>query len=516
MRKLKDVLRLNYEAKLSQANINKVTQVARSTIQEYIRRFEVSGLSWPLPQEMTNSDLEKKLYSGDRKAVGKRAPIDCVYIYQELKKPNVTLEVLWSEYKQANPDGYHYSHFCNLYRGYKNDVAPSMRQEHKAGEKCFVDFGEGLFLVDPLTGEKQQTKLFVSVWGASQYTFAKATLSENLASWIAVNVAALEYFECCPKANVPDNLKSAVSKACRYEPDLNPTYADFARHYGLVILPARPYHPKDKALAETGVKLAKRWILARLRNRIFTSLAEMNQAIAELLGLFNQRIMRKLNKSRAELFATLDKPNALRLPDSAYEFAEFKKAKVNINYHINFDKHDYSIPYTLIGKTIEVRATASIIEILYDGARVCSHKRSYKPYHYTTNAEHMPTKHQKYLEWTPERIMAWAEKYGPEVKELIHKVMSRKMHPEQNFKSCLGIIRLEKRYNAVKLNAACQRALEYKVYTYQGINDILAKNLMAPTTNQTPAKSIRHQNIRGSSYYGQEFNNAVEQLISNN
>jgi len=513
MRKIKEVLRHHYETGLSQSDSGKVCRVSRSTVQEYLLRFNASKYSWPLPEGMTDDELERALFPG---YVGRKQDHEILnyeYLLAELKKPNVTKEVLWTEYKQETPDGYQYSYFCELLAKYRKTLQVSMRQEHKAGEKGFLDFGDGLKLVNPETGEKIPTKIFVLVWGASQYTYVQATLSEDLPSWIEVNTKAMEYFGCCPKACVPDNLKSAVSKACRYEPDINPTYADFARHYGTAILPARPYRPKDKSLAETGVRLAKRWILARLRNRIFTNLAALNQAIEELLEQLNGRPLRKLNKSRKELFETLDKPNALSLPAQRYEFAEWKKARVNVNYHISFDQHDYSVPYTLIGQIIEVRATCHTVEIIKSGQCVCSHQRSYRSHHYTTVSSHMPPAHKKYLEWTPQRILNWAEKYGPAVKVLTQKIMAQRHHPEQAFKACLGIIRLEKHYSAQRLNAACQRAIDYKIYTYKGVHNILQKNLDQiglETTSTKPA--IRHENIRGADYYAQNMERERESL----
>ena len=303
---------------------------------------------------------------------------------------------------------------------------------------------------------------------------------------------------------VPDNLRSAVSKASRYEPDINPTYAEFAEHYGTVIFPARPYRPKDKSKAENGVKLAKRWILFRLRHQKFYSLAEMNAAILLLLAEFNKRIMKKFQKSRRELFELLDKPHALKLPDSHYEFAEWKKAKVQFNYHISHEGHNYSVPYTFIHKEVDIKATPNLIEIYCNGNRICSHTRNSKSHGYTTVTEHMPKSHQKYLEWTPDRILQYAGKYGQSVRELIQKVMATRKFPEQAYKSCLGIIRLENKYSADRLNLACLRALEYRAYSYQSVVNILQKELDKQTT-LTPGKTIviNHENIRGSKYYSE-------------
>ena len=506
MRKIKEVLRLIKDCKVSQAQTAQICKISRASIQEYLMRFKASGLNWPLSETINEIELENRLFPRDKRQGVKRPEPDYNYLIQEIRRQNVTMALLWEEYKQNHPDGYQYSQFCNLFKTYSKKMNYSMRQEHKAGEKTFVDFGEGLSFIDKKTGLKTGTKIFVSVWGASKYTFVQATTGEDLHSWIKVNVDALEYFGGCSKAIVPDNLKSAVTKACKYEPTINPTYADFAKHYNTVIFPARTYRPKDKSLAENGVLLAKRWILAKLRNNIFYSLAEINDAIAELLEQFNDKKMKRLGKSRRELFEALDKPQLMPLPDNRYEFAEWKKARVNINYHILYDKHNYSVPYTYVHKEVEVRATVNSIEIYLKGERICSHRRSYKQHAYTTIKEHMLPSHQKYAEWTPERILQWAQKYGDAVKEIAQQVMDARKFPEQAYKSCLGIIRLGKRYESDRLNNACQRALNYRTCSYQAINNILEKGLdnQTETTETSITMNIDHENIRGAEYYQQE------------
>jgi len=502
MRKIKEVLRLGYERGLSMRQVARCCNLGRSTTQEYFRRFRATGLTWPLPEDLTDELLEKQLFPEKEAGQPVREPLNYLYLLQELARPNVTMALLWEEYKQTHPDGYQYSQFCNLIRSYRKTLNYSMRQEHKAGEKVFADFGEGLKLIDPKTGKAIPTKLFVATWGASTFTFAAATLGEDLASWIEVNVDALEHFGCCPKAIVPDNLKAAVSRACRYEPDLNPTYAEFARHYGLVIFPARPYRPKDKPKVENAVRLAKRWILAKLRDRVFFSLAELNAAIFELLEILNNRHMKRLKKSRRELFELLDKPNALPLPEKRYEFAEWKKVTVSVDYHVCFDNHCYSVPYTLIHQPLEIRVTNQVIEIFKKGQRVCSHQRSYRQHQFTTKVEHMPKSHQQYLEWTPTRIESWAGKCGPAVKELVNKIMQGRKFPEQAYRSCLGIIRLGNRYAPERLDQACRRALAYRVESYQGVKNILIRGLDKLTSEEkSMAAPIQHENIRGSEYY---------------
>jgi transposase len=506
MRKIREILRLHFENKLSINQISEVCSIARSTVQEYLRRFNTSKLPWPLPTDLTDELLEKQLYPPKPNALQQDRGLDYNYFLQELRRPNVTKEVLWSEYKQANPGGYQYSYFCDLLRQAAKKSKYSMRQIHKGGEKVFVDFGKGLNFIAPDTGEVIPTQLYVSCWGASNYLFAQAVLKEDLVSWISAHVAALNYFGCCPKAIIPDNLKAAVTKACRYEPELNPTYLEFAQHYGTTVLPARPHHPKDKAKVETGVKLGKRWILARLRNHKFTSLAQLNDAISELLEQFNNRIMKAVGQNRKTMFTQLDLPNALPLPEKPYEYADWKWASVNINYHVQYDHHDYSVPYTTgCGQRVGIRATGSTIEIYANvhkqSQRIASHTRSYRKHGYTTKNEHMPASHRKFLEWTPERIISWAQKCGPAVKALVEAMLKRKVHPEQSYKSCLGIIRLTNHYSHTKLNLACQRALQFRVFSYKGIKNILSKHLESLNTTTKPVYRSQHENIRGADYF---------------
>lgn len=516
VRRIKEILRLRHELGKSYREIGEICRIGKTTAQEYLLRANAARLRWPLPAEMTEDDLERLLFSNRldisrtepaNSAAGgnsgaERSPIPFQYIFEELKRPNVTLALLWEEYKQENPDGYQYSWFSEQVKKYRASVNYSMRQEHKAGEKTFVDFGSGICIVDRNTGALIPTQLFVSVWGASKYTYAEAVLKEDTASWVKVNNNAFWYFKCCSQAVVPDNPKTVVTKACRYEPWISRTFEEFARHYGTVIMPARAVRPKDKALAENGVKLGKRWILARLRNRIFHSIEELNAAIWVILADFNSRKMKRFGKSRNELFETLDKPQALPLPDKPYEYAEWKKAKVNINYHICFEKHDYSVPYTFIHREVEIKATSDIVEVYYKGQRLCSHRRSYVANGYSTVKEHMPPSHQRYIEWTPERIMEWAGKSGSAVKTMAERIISSRKFPEQAYKSCLGLIRLANHYPEQKLNAACERALKYNIYSYTGVKNILKNGLEEEKEPEAVTKApLHHENLRGAEYF---------------
>ena len=501
MRKIKEAMRLLLGLKFSQAQTAKSLNVGRTTIVEYARRFKASGLSWPLPEGLDDRVIEERLFPKQPSLLHARPIIPLEYLSKEMKRPNVTLMLLWEEYKKADPTGYQYSQFAKLYKAYQKTLSYSMRQDHKGGEKVFVDFGAGLHIRDARTGILSPISLFVAVWGASSYLFAHATAGEDLRSWIGVHVKCFEFCECSPKALVPDNLKSGVTKACRYEPEINRTYADLAAHYSLCVFPARPYRPKDKGKVENGVLLAKRWIMARLRNQVFESLGELNEAIMVLVVQFNDRIMRRPKTSRKALFWELDKPNARPLPEHPFEFADWEKHKVGVNYHIEFDKNFYSVPYTLIHQELEMRGTSTVVEFLQHSQRILTHPRSFLKNHYTTRGEHMPLAHQKYLEWTPERILHWAEKYGPSVKEIVEKLMAARSFPQQAYRSSLGIIQLAKRYGAGRLENACKRALLYRSLSYGSVKRILEKGLDGMKESPAAQPLIQHDNLRGPEYY---------------
>lgn len=507
MRQIKEILRLKYALGKSQREIKNLCGLGKTTVQEYLTRAKSAGVSWPLPDDMTNGQLEQLMFPEKSDIPQGKAPIPYQYIAEELRRPNITLWLLWEEYMNENPgNGYQYSFFNELVGKYIGGTKYSMRQEHKAGEKLFVDFGEAAEpkILNRTTGEYEKVQFFVSVWGASKYAYAEAVRTQDIPTWIKLNINSFRFFGCTPQYLVPDNLKSAVTKSCKYEPLINNTFSELGEYYNLAIMPARPERPKDKSLAENGVKLVKRWILARLRNEIFYSFGELNSAIRKKLEYYNTRIMKKYGKSRKELFESLDKPVASHLPEKDYEYAEWKKAKVNVNYHMCFEKHDYSIPYTLIHKEVDIKAMANVIEVYFKGERVCSHARSRKINGYTTVKEHMPPSHQKHIEWTPERIISWAEKYGPAVKSLVETIIASTRFPEQAYKRCLGIIRLANRYPHERLNIACERALKYKSLSYRTVSDILKNktdklpDVDEPKISRPP---IIHANIRGKEYF---------------
>jgi len=511
MRKIKEVLRLKFECGLSEREIARSCQISRTTVTDYLRRAIISRLNWAEVAALGEVQLVERLFpvipAIERLGSIQRPAPDYEYIYSQLRtyrKFNLTMVQLWLEYKEAHPDGYQYSQFCDLYRRWRGKLDYVMRQEHRAGEKVFIDYSDGLSFVDTFTGEIIPTQLFLSVWGASNYTYAEATLSQTLPEWIGSHRRALEYFSCVPRVLVPDNLKSGVSKACKYEPELNPTYTDMAEHYGCAVLPARPRKPRDKAKVEAGVLIAQRWILAVLRHRTFYSLAELNTAIRECLERLNTRPMRRARKSRRELFETLDRPSALPLPSRPYEYAEWSKARVNFDYHIEVDHHYYSVPFQLLREKVDVRLTATVVETFHKGERVAAHARSYLRGKHTTLKENMPPEHRAYAEWSPARFIHWAGKIGEATAHLVEQVLTTRTYQEQAFRSCMGIIQLSRSYEPERVEAAAERALKFNACSYRSMKAILSSGLDQRQNDGESSGQMSlplHQNIRGREYY---------------
>jgi transposase len=504
MRKIREVLRLKWECGVTNRAIARSCSISHSTVGEYLQRAEAAGLSWPLPADMDEDTLFRLLFPTPAHPGAKAIPSpDWSVIHAELRKKSVTLRLLWVEYREAHSDGYGYSHFCELYRRWAQRLKPSMRLSHKAGEKLFVDYaGQTVPMVDPTSGEIHPAQLFVAVLGASNYTYAEAHWSQDLPNWTGAHVRAFAFIGGVPEIVVPDNLKAGVKHPCRYEPDLNPTYHDLAQHYGTAIIPARPYKAKDKAKVEVGVQVVERWILARLRNRTFFTLPDLNQAIRELLDELNQRPMKHLGRSRRELFETLDQPALKPLPEQPYEFAIWKRARVNIDYHVEFERHYYSVPHTLVHKEVYLRATQNTVEVFFNNRRVASHRRTDTPGQHTTLSEHMPPAHQHYQEWSPERFTRWAQTIGPHTTQLVQALLASRQHPQQAYRSCLGLLSLATRYGAERLEAACRRALPAGIHSYKGVKNILDAKLdqVAPE-EPTPVAPTAHENIRGHTYY---------------
>lgn len=504
MRTIKEVLRLRAQG-LSDRAIGRSLKIPRTTVRRYRQRAEEAGVGLPLPVELTESALEARLFPPSP-PVGRhvRPEPDWAHVHQELRRRGVTLQLLWLEYKAQYPEGYQYSRFCDLFREWKRALDPVLRQEHRAGEKVFVDYaGQTMSIVDRETGEVREAQIFVGVLGASNFTFAEATWSQSLPDWIGSHVRMFEHFQGVSELVVPDNLGSGVAKACRYEPDVNPTYQELATHYGTAVLPTRPRAPRDKAKVEVGVQIVERWILAPLRNHTFFSLAELNREIRRLLEALNDRPFQKLDGSRRTLFESLERPALKPLPTQRYEYAEWRKARVNIDYHIAVENHFYSVPHRLVRKQVEVRLTASTLEIFHDGQRVAAHRRGHRKGGFTTDPSHRPKAHQEHLKWPPSRLIRWAEKTGPHTASVITHILESKPHPEQGYRPCLGILRLGERYSPDRLEAACRRALKIGGVTYRSIKSILEHGLdRLPLEEQATLElPQKHDNVRGPDYY---------------
>lgn len=507
MRKLKEVLRLRFGLGLKQSQIARSCSLGQATVHRYLQKAAAAGLSWPLPEDLDDRQLEELLSAAvaGRPSQTVRPLPDFAEIRRQLQThKHLTLQLVWEEYRETQPDGYRYSRFCELYHRWSRNQDVVLRQEHRAGEKMFVDWaGDTIPIYDPRTGEATPASLFVAVLGASTYTFARAALSQDLGNWVQCHVEALEYFQGAPQLVVPDNPRTGVDRACRYEPDLNRTYHEMAMHYGVAVMPARPYKPRDKAKVENAVLLAERWIVAALRHRRFTSPAELNEAIAELLEKLNQRSFRKREGSRASLFAELDRPALQPLPAERYVLAYWKTVRASIDYHIEVDRHYYSVPYPLAGQKLEARSTAVTVEIFHRGQRVASHLRSSAAHRHTTVSAHMPKSHQAHLEWTPSRLIHWGEGIGCATAELVRTILARKPHPEMGYRACLGILSLEKIYGQQRLEAASQRAVRLQAFSYQSLKSILKRSLDRQLVFDPDAAppGPNHENLRGPLYY---------------
>jgi transposase len=502
MRKIKEVLRLK-QAGLTNRAIARACSIGKETVREYLTRAAEAGLGWPLPDGLTEEVLEQRLFPYEVRLGGKRKEPDWGKIHEALRKKGVTRKLLWMEYTEGQTDVYRYTQFCEHYARWSKRLHPTMRLLHKAGEKLFVDYA-GLMMAyqDRMTGELHPAPVFVATMGASSETYCEAQDSQALPNWIGGHVQAFEYFGGVPEIVVPDNTKTGVTSACYYEPDLNPTYQDMARYYGTAIVPTRVRHPRDKAKVETGVQVVERWVIAPLRNRTFFSLEEINAAIKGKREELNLRRMEHLGKSRRELFESLDRPALKPLPEQPYEPAEWKRAKVGIDYHVPYQRHYYSVPYEMRHKDVYLRATGKTIEIFFRGQRIASHLRDDTPGYHSTLPDHMPASHRAFMDWTPERFLRWAEKSGPATTEMVRTLLVSRAHPEQGYRSSLGLMRLETRYGKERLEDACRRALHFSLHSYRGVKNILDVGLdrIRPENEVSPPEKP-HPNIRGRGYY---------------
>jgi transposase len=506
MRKCREILRLRREMGLSVRMIARSQGVARSTVSEALRRAGEAGIDWPLPEGMDEEKLEQLLYPAPRPAAPRPEP-NWKELHRELRShKHMTLQLLWVEYRQeSGPDGYSYSRFCERYRAWKSTIDVVMHQEHRAGEKTFVDFaGDGIAITNPATGEVTQAPLFVGALGASSYTFARVCRDQSLVSWIEAHERMFVYFDGSSEILVPDNLKSAVILADRYEPGLNRTYEDMAEHYHAVVIPARKAKPRDKAKVESAVLMAERWIVAALRHRTFFSVEEANEAVEQELEKLNARPFQKLDGCRRSHYLEIDKPALQPLPPHPFEYHVWKNVGVNIDYHVEVEGHYYSVPYQLVHQKLEAKVSARMVEVFRKGRRVACHARSYRKGGYTTLPEHMPEAHRQHAEWTPSRIIAWAGKNGPATEKLVRSLIESKRHPQHGYRPSLGVIRLAKTFGGERLEAACRRALAMSAISYHSVKSILKSGLdraPLPAGKLDRLTPSDHENVRGPDCY---------------
>lgn len=507
MRKTREILRLRWAEGLAGRAVARSVRCSPATVSDCVGRAEVAGLSWPLPQELDDARLEALLY-GRSQVPRSRPEPSYASIHKELRRRGVTLRLLWLEYRSEHPeDGLQYSAFCERYHRWSGGLDVVMRQRHEGGDKLFVDYaGMTMPITDARTGEVTPASVFVAALGASNFIYAEAVAGEDLRSWVQVHMHCYEFLGGVPSATVPDNLKSGVTRPCYYDPDVNPTYAELAEHYGTVVLPARVRKPRDKAKAENAVLQVERWVLAPLRNQRFFSLREANEAVRERLAMLNDKKLTGLDESRRQLFEQLDRPALKPLPIKRFEVAERKdNVTVNIDYHIQYDGHHYSVPVALTRKKVDVRATDTALEVFYKGKRVASHPRSYRRGQHTTTPEHRPRSHREYADWTPSRMLNWASTVGPNAAAVVQQIMEAKRYPEEGYRASLGVIRLGKRHGTDRLELACKRALSLRSPSYKTVQSILKtglENEPLPTEASLPqTMPDDHENVRGPDYY---------------
>ena len=508
MRKITEVLRLR-AAGMSARDIARSVGAARSTIAEYCRRADAAGICWPLPEDVDDERLDALLFPPVEPTIARPVP-DWTAVHKELhtRRHHVTLRLLWIEWKAAHPDGWGYTQYCEHYRRWLATKDVVMRLSYRAGERMFVDFcGDKARWCDPETGEVHEAEVFVAVLGCSGMLYAEATRSQDLASWVNAHVHAWQTYGGVAEITVPDNLRSGVTRACFYDPELNPTYAEAAAHYHTIVLPTRTAKPRDKAAAEAGVLTVERWVLAPLRHRQFFSLEELNAAIARLVAEVNARAFRGEATSRKDLFEELERPALRPLPASRYELATWKKVTANIDYHVEGpDKKFYSVPYQLVRQRLELRASATTIEVFKGGRRVASHVREYGRRRYITDPAHMPASHRAHAEWTPSKLIEWGKSVSEETGTFVERLLESRSHPEHAYRACLGLRRLARRHGQERLSAACARALSIGAISYSSVKSILAEGLdrlPLPATSDVPAPPA-HENLRGAQYWSEE------------
>ena len=513
MRNIREVLRLKSTTTLSNRQIAESVGMAPSTVGDYLGRALAAGLGWPLPEDLDDPTLERQLFVETDEHRSDRPVPDWRLIDEQLRRKGVTRRLLWQEYRQIHHDGYNYSQFCARYAAWLGSVDPVMRQSHRAGERLFVDYaGMTLPLTDPASGELRQAQIFVATLGASNYTYVEATPSQALAEWIASHQRAFAFFGGVPELVVPDNLRSAVSKPHRYDPQTTRAYAEMAKYYGVAILPARVRKPRDKAKVEAAVQVVERWILARLRDRRFHSIEEINQEIAPLLAEMNDHPLQKLPGSRASLFREIDRPALRRLPETPWVNVDWRRGRVGRDYHVAIIGHYYSVPHRLVGRQLDVRLGGGLVEIFEGQQRVAVHRRSDRPGERTTLVEHMPERHRAQADTTLERLKEEAARVGEATLQLVEAIVAARAHPEQGLRPCLGILRLGAAYGVDRLEAAATRALLIKALNYQSVASILksARDRRPLSARESAEMVIDHANIRGGAYYRLQASSALE------
>lgn len=506
MHLVKEVLRLTHDG-LSQRQIAQILRLGTGTVANYQQALRRAKLTWPLPETLRDDALAQLLWPATTETPASLNPKplpDWGAFHQELKRKGVTRLLLWEEYREAHPEQhYHYTQFCCLYRAWRQGQKRSLRQAHRAGEKLFIDYcGLTVPIYQVATNTETPAQIFVAVLGASNYTYAEATWSQQLPDWIGAHVRAFSFFGGVPQLLVPDNLRSGVTVPCRYEPVLNASYDALLVHYGTTALPARPRKPRDKPKVEVAVQIVERWILARLRKQTFFSLAELNRAIAALLEDLNRRPFKKLPGTRRSQFETLDHPALKPLPATPYEYAEWKQCRVHIDSHLEVGGHYYSVPHTLVRAQLDVRVTEQTVECFYQNQRVAAHPRSRARGQHTTNSAHLPLPHQAQLEWTPARLLDWATRIGPHTRAVVQHLLDTRQHPEQAYRSCLGLLQLARRYDEARLERACQRAQHLGSPARRTIAAILEQGMdRVPLLEEVCDLRLWHENLRGAAYY---------------
>jgi transposase len=509
MRKTREILRLKWLLDRSHREIARVIGVGvGSPTQVVVRAKRANLLCWADIEALSDEELDARMYPAPVLSGEARPEPNPAAIHVELRRTGVTLRLLHEEYVASNPrSAYGYTKFVALYNAWADRLKVTMRQVHKAGEKCFVDYsGKRPSIIDAKTGTRTEVELFVAVMGASNYTYVEATATQRSADWIASHVRLVEFLGGTPHALVPDQLKSGVVLASRYEPGIQRTYEEWSQHYATTVLPARPIKPRDKAKVEGGVLIAQRWILARLRNVTCFSLDELNEHIAALVADLNNRVMKRYGKSRRELFEDLDRPVLIGLPTDRFLHGDWSRAQVRLDYHVPVDRHDYSVPYQRATDEVEIRVSAATVEVFYKNKRCASHVRSFEQGGTTTNLDHLPASHRKYAEESDESFEAWATTIGPHTLTLVRVILTERPHPEHGLRSCRGLKSLTRTYAPDRLEAACARALIAGARSYLNVESILKCGLdqqppIEPVQSHESPPSLDHENIRGADYY---------------